>query len=351
MRKDFSIPDKIKLAQRSGYICSYPTCEVLTIGPSEEGNSKTSSVGMACHIYSASPGLNAKRTNPDLTDEEVSDISNGIWMCYSHGKLIDTDDIRFTPSILFEWKNISEKIARLRQETGFDYKTAYKSLKISSLLENKIELPKEFNINKLVGDAIHDSCLIFVWGKPITDSIRDFLIEYIRNAFTHGESNKASLEITTKDIVVIDDGKDFDPRELYDNPTNHGGSKSIQKLLGKFRTKIFLNSFRANDLNTLKIAVPESQEYIINTTPCKLEISFSELHNGNISYKLLETCKELFVILPEYFALSDIAFLSKKHPTFKQEKRHLVFVVNNVSDDVQELLGEQFPRCQVIIVE
>ncbi|MCK5492625.1 MAG: hypothetical protein KAJ14_05905 [Candidatus Omnitrophica bacterium] len=350
MRKDFAIQDKIKLAQRSGYICSYPSCENLTIGPSEEGCSKISSVGMACHIYAASEGLNAKRINPNLTDEKVAHISNGIWMCYTHGKLIDTDDIRFNPEILKEWKSINESIASLRQETGFDYKTAHSNIRLSALIENKIDLPKECNINKLVGEAIHDSCLVIAWGKHVTDTIRDFLIEYLRNAYTHGKSRQASLEITSEDIVLIDDGKNFDPWELYNNPTSQGGSKSIQALLDKFGTNTFLTSIRQDNINKLRISIPKSREYILSSTSCKVEISFKELRKGNVSYNLMETCKELFVLLPEFFTISDIALLREKHPTFQDEKRHLVFIFNNVSDFVQGLLKKEFPNCQTLML-
>ncbi len=351
MRKDFSSSDKIKLAQRSGYICSYPSCEALTIAASEESDRKTSSIGMACHIYAASEGLNAKRTNLNLTDDEVSGISNGIWMCYTHGKLIDTDDVRFTPKILFEWKRISEKIASFRQETGSDYKTAYKSIKLSSLIENKINLPKEFNVNKLIGNAIHDSCLINLWGKEFTDCIRDFTIEYVRNAVTHGNATGAILEICNNEIVITDDGLDFDPRILLTKHSNQGGSKSIQILFENYSSELFLTSQRIDNKNILTISIPNTREQVVNLTECKVEIGFSELHTGNLEYELLETCKEVFVLLPEYFALSDIAFISRKHPILSTERRHVVFVVNNVSNTVQNLLIEQYPKSQILEIK
>jgi hypothetical protein len=350
MRSGFSSKDKIKLAQRSGYICSYPSCAMLTIAPSEEGSGKTSSVGMACHIYAASEGLNAKRTNTELTDEQVSDISNGIWMCYSHGKLIDTDDVRFTPEILNEWKRINESIASLRQDTGYDYKAAYESISLDKFIENEIELPKEVGINKLVGDAIHDSCLSLSWGKEVTETVRDFLIEHIRNSYVHGGASSSTLKITPSEIISIDDGVEFDPRKLYINRTWQGGSKSIQYLLDYYGDKTFITSYRSDSSNTLKISIPSCSGDLTAHTPCYVNFDMEQLHKGDVSYQLKRTCNELFVILPEYFALSDIAFLSRKHPALIAEKRHLVFVLKNVSENVQELLKNQFINCQILVV-
>lgn len=351
MRKDFSPKDKIILAQRSGYICSYPSCEILTVAPNEEGGDKTSSVGMACHIYAASDGINAKRVIKNLTDDtndQLSDISNGIWMCYTHGKLIDTDERRFTPEILQEWKRINESIARLRQETGVDYKTAYQSLSLDKLIENEVQLPKEFAVNSYVGHALHDSCLSIVFGKDITESIRDFLIEYIKNAYLRGEALNCTLRITSNEIIVIDDGKEFNVRKLYNN--GRGGSMSIKKLLDNYGDKVFLTSYRSQDKNTLKISIPKTADKIINSTPCVVQFDFETLHQYGYSYQIKENCNEVFVILPEYFSYSDIALMSEKHPKLLSETRTLVFVLRHVSKDVRKLLVSQFSDCQVIIL-
>ncbi|GAB3834594.1 hypothetical protein GCM10028895_55210 [Pontibacter rugosus] len=306
---------------------------------------------MACHIYAASEGLNARRTNTDLSDEEVAGISNGIWMCYNHGKLIDTDDERFTPEMLFEWKQINERIASFRQETGYDYKTAYQSIKLSSLIENKILLPKGLDVNKRIGDAIHDSCLSQAWGVELTETIRDFLIEHVRNALLHGKATNAYLEINHSEVIIEDNGKDFDPRSLLVVDRKNGGTLSLKALLNKFSSKIFLSSQRIESTNRLKISIPSNREAVLNGTDCRVEIGFSELHTGNLEYELLPTCKEVFVVLPEFFVLSDIAFLSRKHPILTEEKRHIVFVIANVSQTVQELLKEQYPKCQILEVK
>lgn len=350
MRKDFLLKDKIKLAQRAGYICSFPSCDVVTIAPSEEGDNKTSSVGMACHIFAASDGINAKRINLEMTDEQLSDISNGIWMCYTHGKLIDTDENRFTADLLKEWKRINESIASFRQGTGVDYQTAFKSISLNKLVENEVNLPKEFAINKLVGDAIHDSYISVAWGNSITETIRDFLIEHIRNAYIHGNSDGCTLKIASNEIIVIDNGTEFDVNSLYHSGNDRGGFLSIRRLLDHYGEQVLLSSYRFEENNILKISLPKTPDNINESTPCVVNFDMITLHEGNYAYQLHEFCNEVFIILPEYFALSDIAFLSEKHPALLAEKRRLIFVLRHVSANVKEHLLRQFKDCQIIVL-
>jgi hypothetical protein len=41
------------------------------------------------------------------------DISNGIWLCQTHAKLIDDDERTYTPALLREWKDTAEHMAAL----------------------------------------------------------------------------------------------------------------------------------------------------------------------------------------------------------------------------------------------
>ena len=55
-----------------------------------------------------------------MEKHQLEDASNGIWMCYSHGKLIDTDENTYTAAMLLTWKHIAELRAKLSQELGRD---------------------------------------------------------------------------------------------------------------------------------------------------------------------------------------------------------------------------------------
>jgi len=63
-------------------------------------------IGVAAHITAASPGF--CRYDPTLTSDERSSISNGIWLCQSCAKLIDSDESEYTIEKLRKWKSIAE---------------------------------------------------------------------------------------------------------------------------------------------------------------------------------------------------------------------------------------------------
>lgn len=75
-RDDFTKSIIDKAAKRVGYRCSCPDCRVATVGPSDEGELKTSIIGEASHICAAAPG--GPRFDPNMTPEEsISRISYG----------------------------------------------------------------------------------------------------------------------------------------------------------------------------------------------------------------------------------------------------------------------------------
>jgi len=109
-RDDFTKATIRKLAHRAGYRCSFPNCTVTTAGPSEESLDATSNIGVACHITAAAPG--GPRHDENLSSVERKSISNGIWMCQNHAKLIDDDEVIYTEDDLKAWKQEAEDRAR-----------------------------------------------------------------------------------------------------------------------------------------------------------------------------------------------------------------------------------------------
>ncbi|XVN20368.1 hypothetical protein QZH46_11150 [Pseudomonas corrugata] len=111
VRDDFLQPVKNQLREMSGGICSNPDCRVCTFGPTMEKRKGYSSIGVAAHIAAAAPGPGARRYDADMTADERSAAVNGIWLCQSCSKLIDTDEARFTVALLKQWKFQAEKRA------------------------------------------------------------------------------------------------------------------------------------------------------------------------------------------------------------------------------------------------
>ncbi|WP_406833855.1 hypothetical protein [Pseudomonas asiatica] len=76
-----------------------------------EERSGYSNIGVAAHIAAAAPGPGARRYDPNMTSQARSSAANGIWLCQSCSKLIDTDEVRFPVELLNEWKFRAEKRA------------------------------------------------------------------------------------------------------------------------------------------------------------------------------------------------------------------------------------------------
>jgi hypothetical protein len=100
-RDDFSAKTIRALAARVGYHCSNPDCVRSTSGPAMREDASIN-VGVAAHIAAAA--LKGKRYDPNMTAAERSSGANGIWLCQSCSKLIDSDEVRYTVELLHRWK-------------------------------------------------------------------------------------------------------------------------------------------------------------------------------------------------------------------------------------------------------
>lgn len=114
-RDNFSEGVKRVLAERVAYLCSNPDCGHLTVGPSSNEKEKIN-IGVAAHICAASPG--GPRYDTEMTPKERSDITNGIWLCQSCSKLIDSDVKKYTVETLKAWKKNAEEEAIVRLNHG-----------------------------------------------------------------------------------------------------------------------------------------------------------------------------------------------------------------------------------------
>ncbi len=117
-RDEFSAKTKRDLATRAGHVCSFPKCGRPTSGPSAEAPGATVNLGEACHIRAAASGRGARRHDPSMTSAERSSIDNGIWMCRTHAKLIDSDEATYTIEELHRWKQEAESRAERRLRDG-----------------------------------------------------------------------------------------------------------------------------------------------------------------------------------------------------------------------------------------
>ncbi len=107
-RADFPESTKGELAARVNQRCSNPDCGAPTSGPQVEPGGALN-VGVAAHIAGAVPG--GPRYDSTMTAQQRADIANGIWLCQSWAKLVDTDQVRFNAAVLLGWKAVAEQAA------------------------------------------------------------------------------------------------------------------------------------------------------------------------------------------------------------------------------------------------
>lgn len=113
-RDNFTSATKELLANRVGRRCSNPACRKLTCGANTNPE-KITNIGVAAHICAAAQG--GPRYDASMTPEERKSFENGIWLCQSCSKLIDTDITRYPKELLQSWKQLAEQTAILEVET------------------------------------------------------------------------------------------------------------------------------------------------------------------------------------------------------------------------------------------
>ena len=188
-RDDFSEPTKRNLARRVAYKCSMPGCRKPTEGPHTDKD-KYLSIGVAAHITAASP--DGPRYDKTLTKPVRKDISNGIWLCETHAKLIDKDPDRYPKETLFEWKQKAEAEALAELEDR----------KIQKLPELKPRLEAELRLSTggqyLLGRGVDFIKTEKKYGnKPISplDAIRNYRQEWRYEIVIYNNSNLPAYNI------------------------------------------------------------------------------------------------------------------------------------------------------------
>jgi hypothetical protein len=348
-RDDFSVAVKRALAERAGFRCSFPGCDAETIGPSEEGAEATSSTGTAAHISAASAGRGARRFDPSLTSEARSSIENGLWCCRNHGTLIDTDERTYSTPMLKKWRAIAERKALLRQRhPGVQLSRHPDLIKVGIAVE-QVNLSAVDHINHVIGQAVVHCYIEEIWGRLAAESIRDFLIEYVRNAFEHAQAQKVTVNFQSREIVVEDDGARFDPNELTEHPNGRGGRAAYHALREALKLPAISAVNRSETGNLLYLPLVASVRDLESTNPCTVSIDSSQLRAWNSSFTSHAKCDCIYIVAPDFLVYSDwIPFAGIVRSAQQQTRKRVVVIVSTVSARVVEYGREQLPDIEII---
>jgi len=113
-RDEFSAKTQRALALRANYRCSFPGCCKPTSGPSDESPEAHVNIGIAAHIHAAAPG--GPRYMSEMLPEVRSGVTNGLWLCQTHSKLVDADPVRFPPAVLGKMRADHEDRVRIEMD-------------------------------------------------------------------------------------------------------------------------------------------------------------------------------------------------------------------------------------------
>ena len=343
MRDEFTQSIKDSLAKRAGYRCSFTGCRRATVGPSNEGEQSSSNIGMACHIAAASGGRNARRYDATMTVEERGSISNGIWLCYLHGKLIDTDEDRFTVSQLKKMKEVAEiRAQRVLESTNQDTFGYFKL----DLGKSKTCIMHIDDVSVRIGDAITDSSMADILGHEILLAARDVCIEVALNSFRHGGATKVTFEVLESSLSITDNARGFNILNLYRHRDNSGGGHTITHLIESFSDKLVITSETTHDSNRYEISFFNSLDDVRELTHCYLEISAEEAMRGSSSEldDLDPKCQIIYVLLPDYMVKSQSVLLSEINKELLSSQRLYIFLSRKpLSLLVKTCVKQKFP--------
>lgn len=275
MRDDFTERTKRILAARAGNRCSNPLCRKITSGPAVDSNSATI-IGEAAHIKAASPG--GKRYDSSMTSSERKSIENGIWLCESCAKLIDTDEKEYSVLRLYEWKDTAEAEARREVRSFNRY----------NIFDNDIDILKFVTVcfyRPAFMDNIHDEGNMEDLEKAIEDTA------FALNTGILKDRNGNTIEKGAS-IANI---RNYSWRNRLENIVSH--VYNIQRILEVAKINgwyeqnhdhsgegwyIFHNLEVAYELNNERKLIVEELSYILR------DAGLPELRFGNRQYSLYE---------------------------------------------------------------
>jgi hypothetical protein len=350
-RDDFPQWVKDALDARAGHCCSFPGCGISTSGPSSESESAVANTGTAAHISGAAPGKGSRRYDASLTSEERKSIENGIWCCRLHGTLIDTDEVTYTIAMLKQWRAIAETTARIRQQYGLVNACDFPEMQSLALAPQVLHLEAMFT-NDVVGESVTLSCVNEIWGHRIASSSRDFLIEYARNAFEHGGASEVSLEFKGNAIVVTDNGRHFDPRQLAPENVGRGGGFAYRRLVKYLSVGAIAARIHDSGTNQMIIPLVRDLNDLITHNPCALSVTRDQLKSGTIDFRAVQECDTVYVVAPRYQTYSDRAryelLLGNAAQIPSQLPANVVLILPYASEDVVQYFRSRFPDTPIL---
>lgn len=319
------------------------------MGPSDESETATSNTGEAAHINSASPGKGARRHDPSLTPEQRKSIDNGIWCCNTHAELIDADEITYTVDLLKSWRRLAEIKAKIRQAHGAIELSLHPELVSMGIAPESLSVVSDNDGRQKIGRAVEFSCVADVWGARLAGALRDFLIEYSRNAITHGAASAVGIKFLPHCIEITDDGTLFDIQTLRDPQGSRGGGMAYRALISAFKLSAISVERGADGVNKAFIPLVSSALELPRVNPCAVVLSgHRDPTEPLLDFQVLSSCNRLYVIAHDYSCYSDAPAYERTLAQIVRHNPNVTVIFQNISDEVLSHFRETLVDVEIV---
>jgi hypothetical protein len=312
-RDDFPADVVEEIRKRAGGRCSVPDCRAQTTGPSESRVSGVTNVGVAAHITAAAAG--GPRFDPAMTAKDRRSRENGIWVCQTHGKMIDDDERRYMTDLLRAWRDRAEALAAA--ELGRPVIPGRKP----GLVQHETAVAPGGE-RQGTADFVDDIGMRSVWGKQRSDLVRMVLYELALNAIRHGAATGVTLHSGSGSIALIYDGPAFGLNDLL-RADPRGGGDAVRALRQAAAGLLELN-YRYQDGSNEWFIVDLSRSGAAED-PCGVQLT----PKGKADcFSSVADCDEIHVYVDDLWSFSDVHELAASIPEHLRGRQFVVYGID-----------------------
>jgi hypothetical protein len=255
--------------------------------------------------------------------------------------------VTYSTAMLKQWRAIAEQKAQFRQRYGDGRLYIFPHEHHLGLAPELLTLDASFT-NDAVGQVMRLCCVREIWGGPLNEALRNFLIEYARNAFQHGNAQRVSVRFTDRSIVVLDDGIHYDLRSLAREGDGRGGGLAYRRLLTQLPIGATATRISASGTTELTIPLARDLTELERNNPCAIVVTHKDLRYGRVDFDRVSACDVIYLIAPEYFTSSDTERSKPVIARVMTLKPNVVLILPQASADVVHHFQTLFPGTTVL---
>lgn len=197
------------------------------------------------------------------------------------------------------------------------------------------------DLNSQIVEAVSDSEIRKNFSSKLATAVQRLLIEICKNAIKPGRATQIDLTISSLEINLEYDGKNYSPYELLREKLGQGGKRELEYFLQTFMSDLHLTHSFDNGKNSITITFPGEIKKIGSTLPLSLMLSRRETTNPTNINKIISKnphAKKIFIFLTDEAAVdSDFKpYLSNIQPVLVKNQVELCIFAFEGNEDFLE---------------